>query len=214
MKPRLRFPELTGNWLPTKLGDIAQFSKGVGISKEDIAKHGATEAIRYGELYTTYGEVITHVVSTTNLPVEDLVLSKANDLIIPSSGETHIDIATASCVLKDGVAIGGDINIIRSRNNGIFMAYYLNSKKKDIARIAQGVSVVHLYAANLKDLLLCIPSKDEQARIADFLDLIDKQLTAITAKTVLLRQYRKSLRNKFALRTRGVGPFLPGKRKS
>src|SRR5690606_40893663 len=57
-----------------------------------------------------------------------------------------LPILTASCVTKSGVALGGDLNIIKTSHNGIFLSYYLNSKKKlDIARLSQGISVVHLY---------------------------------------------------------------------
>lgn len=58
------------------------------------------ECIRYGELYTIYRETISSVKSRTNIDIEDLVLSEENDVIIPASGETEIDIATASCVLR------------------------------------------------------------------------------------------------------------------
>lgn len=196
MTPKLRFPEFTDEWQPALLEDIASFSKGASISKDDISPKGATLAIRYGELYTTYSEVIDTVKSSTNLPVDSLVLSKQNDVIIPASGETHIDIATASCVLRDGIALSGDINIIRSNQNGVFLAYYLNKKRIDIARRAQGVSVIHLYSANLKDLSLNLPSIPEQQKIADLLMTVDKKIETIDKKVELLKQYKKGVMQK------------------
>lgn len=191
--PKLRSRGFSDEWREQKLGDIAQFSKGANISKDDITPNGKTEAIRYGELYTTYGEVIDEIKSKTDLSPSTLVLSKANDVIIPASGETHIDIATASCVLKDGVALGGDINIIRSDNNGVFLAYYLSGiKKHDIARLGQGVSVVHLYAPNLKQLKLNLPSLKEQQKIASFMSAIDNKISALQNKKKRLEQYKKS----------------------
>ena len=84
-------------------------------------------------------------------------------MIIPASGETQIDIATASCVLKSGVALGGDLNIIKTKNNGVFLSYYLNSKKKlEIAKLSQGISVVHLYSSQLALLNLKLPEFEEQ----------------------------------------------------
>ncbi len=190
--PRLRFQEFDSEWQAKKLGDIAQFSRGKNISKDDIADNGKIEAIRYGELYTRYGEVVERVYSKTNLDPKTLSFSKYNDVIIPGSGETNIDIATASCVLKDGVALSGDINIIRTSNNGIFLAYYLNnSKKLAIARLAQGNSVVHLYASSLKSLLLSFPSQEEQKKIADFLTAVDNKIIALQDKIALLQKYRK-----------------------
>lgn len=195
--PKLRFPGFSGEWEIKKLGDIAKFSKGANISKDDIEIGGRIKAVRYGELYTTYSETINDVVSATNLSKNTLVFSQKNDVVIPASGETHIDIATAACVLHDGIALSGDINIIRTSNNGIFLAYYLNNKKKiDIARLAQGVSVIHLYSSNLKDLSLSLPSAYEQGRIAEFLTVVDERIAEIEKKTQLLLQYKKGVMQK------------------
>ena len=194
MTPQLRFPEFTDEWRVKRLGDIAEFSKGSSISKNDIHENGKIEAIRYGELYTTYNEIIDEVKSKTSLSPNGLKFSKANDVIIPASGETAIDIATASCVLRDNIALGGDLNIIRTQNNGVFMAYLLNNKKKnDIARLAQGVSVIHLYSSNLKDLVLNLPSKPEQEKIADFLTAVDERIRLQEQKLAKLEQYKRGV---------------------
>jgi len=175
--PNLRFPGFKGEWEAKKLGEIATFSKGKGISKSEIEENGITECIRYGELYTHYREVINEIKSRTNVDTSALVLSEKNDVIIPASGETTIDIATASCVLKPGIALGGDLNIIKTKNNGIFLSYYLNSKKKmEIANLAQGISVVHLYSSQLASLSLSLPKLNEQNRISSFLALLDERI--------------------------------------
>ena len=192
--PSLRFKEYDGEWTEKKLNDIAEFKKGKGISKADISDDGILECIRYGELYTTYTELIKDVVSKTDLPKTDLILSEFNDVIIPASGESNIDIATASCVLKTGVAYSGDLNIIRSKINGIFLSFYLNNKKKfDIARLAQGVSVVHLYSSQLKTLKINLPSLPEPQKIASFLSAVDEKIQQLTKKKALLEDYKKGV---------------------
>ncbi len=194
--PELRFPEFEkdGEWSSKKLGDLAAFSKGKGIGKADIAANGITPCIRYGELYTQYNETIDEVTSSTNIEKDDLVLSQANDVIIPASGETRIDIATASCVLNAGVALGSDLNIIRSKLNGVFLAYYLNNgKKMQIAKMAQGVSVIHLYSSQLKSLGVDIPKPKEQQKIADCLSSLDALIAAHRDKLDALREHKKGL---------------------
>ena len=194
--PRLRFPEFrdAGEWEVKRLGEVAAFHKGKGVSKSDISPDGVLPCIRYGELYTRYLETISDVVSHTNISSDDLLLSNANDVIIPASGETSEDIATASCVLHAGIALGGDLNIIRSSMNGVFLSYYLNSvKKHTIARIAQGNSVVHLYPAQLAKLELCIPSVIEQQKIADCLTSLDDLIRAEEVQLVALKDHKKGL---------------------
>lgn len=163
-------------WEEVTLGDIATFLKGKGISKKDISENGIP-CIRYGELYTTYNEIIDNVYSKTNLDEKDLVLSEKNDIIIPASGETAIDISKASCVMLDGIALGGDLNIIKTKQNGAFLSYYLNSVAKlDIARLAQGISVMHLYGSQLATLTIKLPPLKEQEKVAEILSSCDEHI--------------------------------------
>ena len=198
-EPTSRFPAYHHKemWKEYKLGDIAQLYKGKGISKNDVSDNGAIPCIRYGELYTHYKEIIDKVTSYTDLPIDDLFMSKANDVIIPSSGETKEDIATASCVLYDNVALGGDINVIRTSNNGVFLSYYLNNAKKhDIAKIAQGISIIHLYNEQLRNLSIELPNLEEQQKIAECLSSIDSYISSVNEKVELLKVQKKSLMQK------------------
>ena len=196
-KPKLRFSEFTDEWENMKLGEIASFSKGKGISKAEISENVGTECIRYGELYTRYNEVIDKVYSKTNIDKKNLILSESNDVIIPASGETQIDIATASCVIKSGIALGGDLNIIKTSQNGVFLSYYLNNRKKiDIANLAQGISVVHLYSSQLATLNLNLPTLPEQTRIASFLTAVDDKISQLKQKKTLLEKHKKGIMQK------------------
>lgn len=183
-----------GEWEEKKLGEVAKFSKGKWISKADIDENGVVECIRYGELYTTYRETISVIKSKTNLDVQDLVLSEANDVIIPASWETEIDIATASCVLLSGIALGWDLNILKTKLNGVFLSYYLNNaKKKEIANLAQWIAVVHLYSSQLQNLGIEIPSFPEQQKIASFLSEIDKKIESIGWEIEQAEKWKKGL---------------------
>jgi len=197
----IRFKDENGKefpkWEEKKLGEVAKFLKGKGLSKNDISENGKTECIRYGELYTQYKEVITKIYSRTNLHTDELVLSDINDVIIPASGETQIDIATASCIMKKGIALGGDLNIIRTNNNGVFLSYYLNNiKKLDIARLSQGISVVHLYSSQLALLNLELPCVKEQTKIANFLSAIDDKISLVNAQIEKTEIWKKGLLQK------------------
>ena len=176
--PHLRFPEFSGEWKEEQLDSIATLSKGIGISKEQLSEDGEP-CILYGELYTKYkSEIIKHVESKTDIDSSKLKRSKANDVIIPCSGETAVDIATARCVPFDNILLGGDLNVISlHKYDGAFMSYQLNGKRKyDIARVAQGVSVVHLYGEHLKAIKTYNPSLPEQQKIAELLSLIDERI--------------------------------------
>lgn len=176
--PPLRFPEFTEEWKEEQLDNIATLSKGIGISKEQLSEDGEP-CILYGELYTKYkSEIIKQVESKTDINGSKLKRSKANDVIIPCSGETAVDIATARCVPFDNILFGGDLNVISLHQyDGAFMSYQLNGKRKyDIARVAQGVSIVHLYGEHLKAIKTYNPTLPEQQKIAKLLSLLDDRI--------------------------------------
>ena len=179
------------------MSDIADLSKGIGISKDQLSADGEP-CILYGELYTKYkSETIKEVISKTNIDNTKLVKSKANDVIIPCSGETAEEIATARCVLKDDILLGGDLNIIRLHGyDGSFMSYQLNGKRKyDIAKVAQGVSVVHLYGEHLKNIKTINPSLNEQKKIANLLSLLDERISTQNKIIEKLEALIKGIRN-------------------
>ena len=189
----MRFPGFEGEWESCELCDIAEFSKGAGISKDQRSSDG-NPCILYGELYTTYlTEIIDEVVSKTNLDPKGLVNSKVNDIIIPASGETAIDISTARCVIHDHVLLGGDLNIIRLKEqDGKFFSYQLNGvRKKDIARIAHGVSIVHLHGNALSHIVVNYPSRREQEKISRLLSLIDQR---IALQNKVIERYQSLIR--------------------
>lgn len=195
---KTRFKDSQGrdypDWSEKPLDKIVSFSKGKGVSKKDISENGLQPCIRYGEIYTTYKERIQKVHSRTNVAAADLVFSEAGDVIIPASGEDALDMARACCVEMEGIALGGDINILRGAESGVFLAYYLNNaKKNDIARVAQGISVVHLYASQLKGLSIALPHPDEQAKIAEFLMDIDKKISMVSQELELAQTFKKGL---------------------
>ena len=193
----MRFTEFSGEWKEELLDRIATLSKGIGIPKEQLSEDG-DPCILYGELYTKYkSEIIKQVESKTDIDGSKLKRSKANDVIIPCSGETAVDIATARCVPFDSILLGGDLNVISlHKYDGAFMSYQLNGKRKyDIARVAQGVSVVHLYGEHLKTIKTYNPTLPEQQKIAILLSLLDERIATQNKIIDKLQSLIKGIRN-------------------
>ena len=200
--PEIRFKNDDGNnypnWEDKKLDNVFKFYKGKGISKIELSEEGIP-CIIYGELYTKYREVIGVVKSKTNIKKELLFMSEIGDILIPSSGETQKDIATASTVMEKNVALGGDINILRSKEtiNSPYVSYYLKHIKNiEISKLSQGNSVVHLYSKQLSNLKIEIPSLEEQQKIGDFFMLLDKRIEQQEEKIALLKDYKKTMMQK------------------
>ena len=120
------------------------------------------------------------------------VESRRNDIIVPASGETPEDIATASVVKLDGVLLGGDINVVRLHGNqtdATFIALLLShgSLHKTLASRAQGKSIVHLHISDIANLHVLKPGITEQSRIAEFFRVLDDLIAAAKKKADLLK---------------------------
>ncbi len=191
-----RFKEFTDEWKEVTLQELFYFKKGVGLSKEKLDIAGKYNCILYGELYTTYSEVIMKIKSKTNF--NEGIKSIKDDILIPASTTTSaIDLARASVIKENNILIGGDINILRKKYdniNGDYIARYLTHiKKMEIATYAQGTTIIHLYAKDIKSLPILLPSLEEQQKIAGVLSDADKEIDLLKQKLDLLKQQKKAL---------------------
>ncbi|UTH14198.1 restriction endonuclease subunit S [Macrococcus equipercicus] len=197
--PELRFPEFSGEWEEKELSKIGSFTKGKLISKSDLSSTGH-KCILYGELYTKYGALINEVYSKTELKTKNLVKAQYQDVLIPSSGETSLDIATASSLnTHEEVYLGGDINVITPSKdyNGNFLSLSINGKNKlKLSKYAQGKTVVHLYNSDIKKLRINFPTVEEQKKISEFFSKLDRQIELEEKKLALLEEQKKGYMQK------------------
>ena len=197
-KPAIRFAGFTEAWEQRKLGNLASFSKGYGYSKSDLLESG-TPIILYGRLYTNYETVISDVDTYAN-EKKGSVYSRGGEVIVPASGETAEDISVASVVEKQGVLLGGDLNIInpvKILNSGFLAISISNGNPhKEMAKMAQGKSVVHLHNADLEKINLNFPSCDEQVLISTYFQNIDNLITLHQRKYDKLVNVKKAMLEK------------------
>lgn len=166
-------------WEQRKLGEIAEFSKGSGYSKGDLIESG-TPIILYGRLYTKYETSISEV--DTYVEAKDgSVYSKGGEVIVPASGETAEDIARAATVDKSGVILGGDLNVVSPNEdiNSAFLAISIShgNSQRELAKKAQGKSVVHIHNEEIKNLVVPFPAKAEQNKIVEYFSNLDYLIT-------------------------------------
>ena len=197
-KPALRFKGFTDPWEQRKLAEIANFSKGVGYSKNDLCEEG-TPIILYGRLYTKY-ETSIFDVDTFVKEKAGSVYSKGGEVIVPASGETAEDISIASVVVKPGILLGGDLNIVSptTEYDSAFLALTISSgaAHKYLSSLAQGKSVVHLHNADIQSVSAKFPTKREQEKIHLLFGKIDTLITLHQRKYEKLVNIKKSMLDK------------------
>lgn len=196
--PAIRFAGFEDEWVEKKLGEMASFSKGMGYSKGDLKENG-TPIVLYGRLYTKYETIISDVDTFADAK-SNSVYSKGGEVIVPGSGETAEDISIASVVKKSGVLLGGDLNVITPPKNldSVFLAISISNGKphSDMAKMAQGKSVVHLHNTDLAEINLPYPNIIEQQKIGSFFSNIDSLISLEQKKYDKLTQVKKSMLEK------------------
>ena len=192
MSGRTRLTGFDKPWKEAELGRVGTFTKGAPLSKAHISNSG-TPFILYGELYTTYHEVTYKVFRHTEESAADEHYSRIGDVIIPTSGETAEEIATSCCVMVPGVILAGDLNIYRSSEfDGRFLSYVINHVvNRQISELAQGISIIHINAKTLKGVTVRYPEIEEQTAIADIIDTMDKDITALEDERNKMIQIRE-----------------------
>lgn len=197
-EPELRFRGFSGKWKSQKMKDLGSFLKGKLYSKKNIQTSGVP-LILYGRLYTQY-ELVIDEVDTFAVPYENSVWSIGGEVIVPASGETAEDIAIASVVKQKGILLGGDLNIIRPNDtvSSVFLALSISYGHihNELAKRAQGKSIVHIHNSDLVQLDIRLPSIEEQKAIGDFFYQLDRYISLQQKKLERMQRLKAALLEK------------------
>lgn len=171
--------DIPNGWEVKKLGEIGNFLKGKGIKKDELCDNGLP-CVTYGQIYTSYDfytDKFTSFIPINLKPYTTEIYQ--NDILFTGSGETKEEIGKSIAYIgKEYAYAGGDIIILRQdKIISIFITYYLNSiGRKQLNRLGQGDSVVHIYKSILESVKIPVPPLAEQEKIAEILSLWDKAI--------------------------------------
>ena len=201
------------HWEVVQLGRIGVFSKGSGGTKDDEVPDGIP-CVRYGDLYTTHTHFIRRTRSFVS-PARASAYSPINrgDVLFPTSGETIEDIGKSAVnLMHTQVLCGGDLIVFRPMvpMEPKFAGYSLDchSAQTQKSLMGRGITIMHVYSAQLKYFRLPLPPLPEQHAIVRYLDHVDRRIRRyIGAKQkliTLLEEERQAVINQAV--TRGLDP--------
>ena len=192
--PEIRFPEFSDAWKQRKFEDWGTFYYGKSCPKWSIDENAKTPCVRYGELYTKFGNKIDKVFSYTNIEPENLRFSTGKEVLIPRVGEDPFDYNHCTWLSIKGIAIGEMISVFNTDQDPQFSATMFNATlKNEFAKRVEGGSVTNLYFEKLKNILIYYPSLEEQKKIASFFERIDQTITLQQRKLESLQKLKKGL---------------------
>ena len=197
-------PEVPAHWEVRRLGQMGRLSKGSGGSKEDETS-GGIPCVRYGDLYTTHSYFIERTRSFISEETsKNYTPIFFGDVLFASSGETIDEIGKSAVnLMRTAVCCGADVILFRLQNDAVarYMGYALDchSSAAQKAAMGRGITVMHIYAGQLKRLPVPFPPLSEQAAIVEHLERSTTAIDAATGRTRcqinLFREYRERLIN-------------------
>lgn len=175
-------------WGLIRLGMVGSLVKANGGNKQDDADTGVP-CIRYGDIYTTYDLQIHNIKKFIKPDAEqDYTSIHYGDILFAASGETFEEIGKSVVNLsQSNVYCGGDIIILRPEQkfNPVFLAYATGSSSAQAQKsiMGKGFTVIHIYGDQLRNVVIALPSKQEQKFIADRIDRETARIDLLTEKT-------------------------------
>ncbi len=142
------------------------------------------------------------------------IMLRNGDVLIAKDGST-LGIANVVRSLPAPATVNSSIAVIRpaTKLNSVYCFYFFTSHytQSMIGRMKDGMGVPHLFQADLRKFTILLPSEDEQAAIAEFLDRETARIDALIERKeqliTLLEEKRAALINHAV--TNGLDPSAP-----
>lgn len=180
-----RLPGFSGKWEVKRLGEVGAFSKGKGLSKEDVNDVGRVPAIPYTAIYTDFNEIIEYDMIDNFTSSTETVFINTPHILIAGSSNMLENIGKVSAFNSyNEVAIGGDIILYKTIANVCFISYLLNTRahRKRIISLSQGSTIRHVYSSTFADYEVELPQPKEQQAIAQLLTDIITEIESLEQK--------------------------------
>jgi type I restriction enzyme S subunit len=202
----IRFKDEDGNdfpdWEKNKFGDTYEFLKTNSFSRGLLQETGEVKNIHYGDIhmklqinFDSSKEKLSFIPSGAHSDY-----CQIGDLVITDASEDRIDIGKSIEIIKiNGDKVVAGLHTFLARpNNKIalgFSAYLMQGMqiRKQLWRIATGVSVLGISKTELSKQLINLPCKEEQKKIADFLTSIEDTILLEEKKLGQAKKIKKYL---------------------
>jgi type I restriction enzyme S subunit len=200
MQPMLRFGEFTDDLEHCLLESLADVKGGKRIPKGYSLQESKNESP-----YITVSDMTENSVDLSNIRyVPSNVADKISNYKI-TVDDIYISVAGTLGIVGRIPNELNNANLTENANkltnikcNQSFLLQYLKSNKFtsliDSTKTTNAQPKLAIYA--IKGLEVCLPLRDEQQKIADFLSSIDKKISLLKEKHALLEQYKKGVMQK------------------
>ncbi|MBQ0820621.1 restriction endonuclease subunit S [Microvirga sp. HBU67558] len=210
----VRFTRADGSafpgWTPCTIGDIFDWVGTNNLSRDMLTDTGGqVQNIHYGDIHAAFAarfkqsEAKAPFIKPEAMPqpMREDNYCQLGDVVIVDASEDYADIGKAIEILEvrpKSLVAGLHTYIARPKVGKLeigFPGYLFQTwgLRKQIMRVAQGISVLGVSKSNLSKLIIELPHPDEQRKIADFLSALDDKIAAVSTQIKCMREFKKGL---------------------
>ena len=206
--PKIRFNEFNDEWKQIDLNNVFSYFSTNSLSRNQLSDSGKTKNIHYGDIHRKFSTILD-VQSDVDTYIKDTdynnkyELCKNNDLIFADASEDYDGIGKAIEITNIKYDTISGLHTILARDNSNvfapkFKGYYFNSPviHNQIRILANGFKVYGISKDTINKLNVKIPGFNEQKKIANMLELLDKKIELQSKKIEDLKLFKLYTKNK------------------
>ncbi|HDX9676800.1 restriction endonuclease subunit S [Bacillus mobilis] len=186
-----------------KIDEIVSFEKTYSFSRA-IEGVGEFRHIHYGDIHTKLPSVIENAtILPTITEKKDFQVIEQGDILVADASEDYKDLGKAVCYIGDdtNVIAGLHTHLLRSNKNIVDPEYLINlfqtnRYQKYVWKMGTGVSVLGLSKSNLGKYEVHLPTLNEQKKVANFFNKLNKKIQLQQQKIELLQEQKKGYMQK------------------
>ena len=205
--PKLRFKQFKEEWNDFSLKNNFEYFSTNSLSREQLCNFGKIKNIHYGDIHKKYGAITLSDDILTYVKDQEYnnkyTICRNGDLILADASEDYEGIGKSTEVLgiiNNNVISGLHTIHARDLSDSFvlgFKGYYFNSPiiHNQIRVLANGFKVFGISKDTINKLKINIPSKNEQVKIVETLQLLDKKIELQSQKIEALKLYKICIKN-------------------
>lgn len=200
--PKVRFKGFEGEWKTVKLGEVGTFRSN-GVDKKIYPNDPIVNLLNYLDVYNF--KAVTNLnchelmqVSATEKQIKECDIKKGDIFFTPSS-ETAEDIGHVMVAQEDLSNTCYSYHLVRFRPNPnqfyiTFPNYGFQTEavRKQMRIAAKGVQRFVMGKLDFENIIVVVPSYEEQKMIGDFLSTLDTQITLQSQRVEKLKQIKSA----------------------
>lgn len=199
--PRLRFPEFesAGEWKSVKLKKLTNLIT-KGTTPTSLGYQFTTSGINFIKIESITEEGVINLSKTALISEEcnnALKRSqlKENDILFSIAGALGVVTVVSNNVLPANTNQALAIIRLDSKESLGYISYFLKTQsiQSEIIKIKAGAAQPNISLEQLGNFDILLPELKEQLRIAEFLTMIDKQISAQRETVEMLKSHKRGL---------------------